>query len=102
VRSGELVCELVLEPLLGFMGLTLWTMAGATGMVDAVVRATVLALLEAVAIGAAVAGLDGADDFAVRGGEGGRALKVRWGTGGAEVAQGEHGRSPGMRELRRA
>ena len=45
--------------------LTLWAVAVATGMMDAVVPSTVVALREAVAVMAAVALLDGADDLAV-------------------------------------
>ena len=47
------------------MLLALRTVPVATGMIDAVVFATTLALIEAVAVMAALALLDGADDLAV-------------------------------------
>ena len=40
VRPGKLFVQVVLEPLLGFMLLTLGTVAVATGMLDAVVSPT--------------------------------------------------------------
>jgi hypothetical protein len=73
-RPGQLLVQVVLEPLGGFMLLPLGTVAVATGMVDAVVSPTAGALREAMAIRAAVARWDGADDLAVRDGEVGRAL----------------------------
>ena len=102
VRPGQLFVQVVLEPLLGFMLLTLWTVAVATGMMDAVVSPTALALVEAVTVMAALALLDGADDLAVCSGEGGRALQVFWSKGSEELAPGSHGRSPCMREFRRS
>jgi hypothetical protein len=54
-----------MQPLLSFMMLTLGTGAVATGMMDAVVPPTVLALREAVSVVATAAVLDGADDLAV-------------------------------------
>jgi len=56
---------MALEPLLGCMLLTLGTVAVATGMIDAVVPPTSVALREAVTIMPASALLDGADDLAV-------------------------------------
>ena len=102
VRPGQLLLQVVGEPLLGFMLLTLRAMTIATGMIDVVFFPTALALIEAVSIVSAAAILDGADDLTVRGGEVGRTRQGRWRTGGAEVAQGGHGRSPCMRALRRA
>jgi hypothetical protein len=102
VWPGQLVVEVVLEPLLGFMLLTRRVVAVATGMVDAVVSPTGLALIKAVAVRAALALLDGVDGFAVGGGEVGRALKVCWREGVEDVAEGGHGRSPCMRALRRS
>jgi len=63
--SRQLFVQMVLEPLLGFMLLTLGTVAVATGMIDAVVPPTRLALIEAVTIMPASALLDGAEDLAV-------------------------------------
>src|SRR5713101_849596 len=63
MRSGELFVQVMLEPLLGFMLLTLGTVAVATGMIDAVLLATTVALIEAVAVVSALALLDGADDL---------------------------------------
>ena len=102
VRPGQLVFQVVLEPLLGFMLLTLGTVAVATGMIDAVLVATALALIEAMAVMSAAAVLDGADDLTVRGGEVGIALQVFWRKGGEDVAEGRHGRSPCIRALRRS
>jgi hypothetical protein len=65
VWPRELRVQVVLEPLLGLMMLTLWAVAVATGMIDAVLPPTVLARREAVAVMAAVALLDGADDLSV-------------------------------------
>src|SRR6266699_590913 len=99
VRSGQLCSQVVCEPLLGCMMLTLGTVAVATGMIDAVLPPTVLALREAMAVVSAVARLDGADDLAVRDREVGIALQVFWRKGGEDVAEGGHGRSPCMRAL---
>ena len=65
VRPGQLFVQVVLEPLLGFMLLTLGAVPVATGMIDAVVLATTLALIEAVAVVSTLALLDSADDLAV-------------------------------------
>jgi hypothetical protein len=99
---GKLFLQVVMEPLLGFRLLPLGAVALATGMLDAVVLATAWALREAVAVMAAAAILDGADDFAVRGREVGIALKVCGRKGGAARAQGGHGKSPCMRAWRRS
>ena len=84
------------------MLLALGTVAIAAGMLDAVWPPTVWARREAVAVMAALALLDGADGPAVRSGEVGGALQVFGRTGGEDVAQGSHGRSPRMRALRRS
>ena len=63
VRPGQLFVQVVLEPLLGFRLLTLGTVPVATGMIDAVVPPTALALREAMAVMAALALLDGTDDL---------------------------------------
>ena len=102
VRPGKLVRQVVVEPLLGCMLLTLGTGAVATGMRDAVWLATELALREAVAIVSAVAVLDGAEDLAVRGGEVRITLQGLWRQGGEDSAEGRHGRSPCRRALRRS
>ncbi len=102
VRPRELLVQVVLEPLLGLMLLALGTVAVATGMIDAVLLATTLALIEAMAIMPALALLDGADDLAVCEGQLGVALQVFWSKGGKDIAQGGHGRSPCMRVLRRS
>ena len=69
VRPGQLLLQMVGEPLLGFMLLTLRAMTIATGMIDVVFFPTALALREAVSIVSAAAMLDGADDLTVHGGE---------------------------------
>ena len=102
VRPGQLFLQVVCEPLLGCMLLTLGTVAVATGMVDAVVPPTVVALREAMAVVSALALLDGADDLAVRDGEMGVALQVCWRTGGEDIAESGHGWNPCMRALRRS
>jgi len=71
-------------------------------MIDAVVPPTVLALIEAMAVVAALALLDGADDLAVRDGEVGVVRKIFWSKGVEDIAEGGHGWSPCMRALRRA
>jgi len=65
VRPGQLSLQVVMKPRLGCMMLARWTVPVATGMMDAVVRATALALREAVAIGPALALLDGTDALSV-------------------------------------
>ena len=102
VWPGQLCGEVGLEPLLGCMLLTLRAVAGATGMVDAVVPPTGLALIQARSVRADLALLDGVEGLAVGGGEVGRALQVCWRKGGEDVAEGGHGRSPRMRALRRS
>ena len=57
-------------------------------MIDAVVPPTVWALIETVAVVAALALLDGADDLAVRSGEVGRALQGLWGKRREDLAEG--------------
>ena len=78
------------------MMLTLRAVAIATGMIDAVVFATALALVEAVAVMPAAAVLDGADDLLVRGREVGIALKVLRGEGVEDIADGSHDWNPRM------
>ena len=56
---------MVLKPLLGFVMLALRTVAVSTGVNDAVVFATTLALIETVSVMSALALLDGMDDLAV-------------------------------------
>jgi len=65
VRPGQLCVQVVLEPLLGCMLLTLGTVAVAPGMMDAVVPPTAWALREARAVMAALALLESADDLSV-------------------------------------
>jgi hypothetical protein len=102
VRPRELCVEVRMEPLLGFMLLTLGTVAVATGMIDAVWSPTALALREAMAIVPALALLESAYDLSVRGGTVGRALQGLWCEGMEEVTQGAHGRSPCLRAGRRS
>ena len=93
MRPGQLFVQVVLEPLLGCMLLTLGTVAVATGMLDAVLPPTVWALIEAVAVVSALAVLDGADDLAVGEGQLGVALQVLGRKGGEDSAEGRHDRS---------
>ena len=85
VRPGQRFVQVVLEPLLGCMLLTLGTVPVAAGMIDTVLRATTVALRAAVAVVSAWALWDGAEDLAVRGGEGGRALQIRWRKSGEDI-----------------
>ena len=93
VRPGELFVEVVLEPLLGFLLLTLGAVAVATGMLDTVLPPTGVALIQAVTIMPALALLDGADDLAVCEGQLGVALHVFWAKGSEDLAEGGHDRS---------
>ena len=102
VRPRELFVEVVLKPLRRCMLLALGAVAVATRMIDAVLSLTVGALREAMAIGAAAAGLDGADHLTVCGREVRRALQVCGRKGGADVPQGGHDSRPCMRVLRRS
>jgi hypothetical protein len=61
VRSWGLFVELLLEPRLGFMVLSRWTVPIATGRMDAVFFSTALALIESVTIVPALAVWDGED-----------------------------------------
>jgi hypothetical protein len=89
-----------MSPLLGFMMVALETGPVPPGRLDAGLLAPPLALRAPGALVPALARGDSAEDLAVRGGEGARALQVCRGHGGKEVTQRGHGRSPGMRELR--
>lgn len=60
VRPRKLFVKVVLEPLLGLMVLTLRAVAIAAGVVDAVLSAAALALIEAVSVISTLALLDGA------------------------------------------
>ena len=102
MRPGKLLLQSVVSPLLGGMMLTLRAVAIPAGMIDAVVFATAVALIEAMAVMSALALLDSADGLARRGGQMGRALQVLWRKGGEDIAEGRHGRSPCMRVLRRS
>ena len=82
------------------MLLTLRTVPVATGMIDAVLFSTALALIEAMAVMAALALLDGTDGLAVRGGEVRMTRQVLGRKGGEDIADGSHSRSPCMRALR--
>jgi len=93
VRPGQLLLQVVCEPLLSFMLLTLGAVAIAAGMMDAVLPPTVLALIEAVAVVSALAALDGAADLAVGEGQMGVALQVLGRKGGEASAEGGHDRS---------
>ena len=101
-RPGTLLFQVRFEPRLRYMLLTLGPVSVATGMRDALVPPTAVALREALSVGSATAGLGGADALSVRGGEGGRTRKGLWRQGVEAIAQGRHGRSPCMRALRRS
>ena len=67
------------------MLLALRAVAVATGMIDAVLLTTTWTLIEAMAVMAALALLDGVDHRAVRAGEVGVALQVVWSKGGEDI-----------------
>jgi hypothetical protein len=102
VRPGQLVVEVILEPRLGLVLLTLGTVAVAPGMVHTGLPPTCWARLEAVAVVAALAVWDGADHLMGWGGKVRIALQRLGSKGGAEVAPGGHGKSPCMRGFRRS
>jgi hypothetical protein len=102
VRPGERWLQVVMPPRLGGLLLALGTVPAATGMLAPVWRATAWALREARSLVSAWAVVESADDRAVRGRQRGLALQGLWGKGGAEIAEGGHGRHPGMRALRRS
>jgi hypothetical protein len=101
VRPGQLLLQVVLEPLPGLMLLALGTVAVATRMLDAVLLPTAGARIEAVAIVSASALLDGADDRAVSEGQMGVALQVLGRKRSEDLTERGHGRSPCIRALRR-
>jgi hypothetical protein len=101
-RPRALVGHGVLEPRLGVLLRPLGAVAVATGMRDAVLPRAVVPRREAVTVRAAVARLDGAEDLTVCGGERRRARQGGWGKSRADLTQGEQGKSPGMRALRRS
>jgi hypothetical protein len=102
VRPGPRCVQGVREPVLGCRLLTLWAVPVATGVLDAVVLAPPLALIEAVAVVPALALLDGANDLAMCEGQMRVALKVFWCKSSADLAEGGRGRRPCMRALRRS
>jgi hypothetical protein len=71
-------------------------------MIDTVVSFTAWALIEAVAVMAALAISDSADGLAVHSGEVGVAFQIFWRKGVKDIAEGGHGRSPCIRVLRRS
>ncbi len=84
------------------MMLALRAVAVATCVIDVVVCATALALIEAVAVVSTAAMLDGADDLAVRVWQLGIARKVLESKGVEDIGESGHQASPCIRELRRS
>ena len=78
MRPGQLLLQVMGEPWLRCMLLTLRAMTMATGMLDTVVSFTAWALREAVAVMAALAIADSAEGLAVHGGEVGGAFQICW------------------------
>ena len=99
VRPGPRCVQVVREPWLGCRLLTLWAVPVATGVLDAVVLAPPWARREAVAVGPALARVDGAHDRARCEGQRRGARKVCWRTSRADLAEGGHGRRPCMRAV---
>src|SRR5262245_19088910 len=82
------------------MLLTLGTMPGATGTIDAVLCPTALARRQAVAVMAALALWDGTDGLTMCGGAGGIALQGLRGKSREEIAESRHGISACISALR--
>lgn len=101
VRPGKLFVELFVEPVLSFMMLALGAVAIAAGVVDAVLPATAVALIETVSIMAALAVLNGTHGLVVEERQMGIAREVFWRIGLEDVADGGHEASPCLRELMR-
>lgn len=101
-RPGKRSLHVGRKPLLGCRLRPRGPGPGAPGRRAAVWRAPAVARREAVAIGPAGAMVASAADLARRGGQSGRGLQGLWRTGGEARAAGRHGRSPGMRGLRRS
>jgi hypothetical protein len=93
VWPRQLFLKVRCKPLRGCMLLPRRAMTIATGMVHAVVAPTRVALREAVAVGAAVALWESAEDLAVCGGERGITCKVCWRKSREDSAEGGHDRS---------
>ena len=102
VRPRELCVQVRRSPLVGGRLLTLGAGAVATGMMDAVAPAPVLALRAAGAVVSAVARVEGAAALAGGGGKRRSARQIRRGAGGAARAQGGQGSRPCLRAWRRA
>jgi hypothetical protein len=101
VGPWELFVEMVISPLLSFMMRTLGTVSVATGVMDAVLAATALALREAVTVVSTLAMQDGTEGLLVCHGQRGKAFQVLWGVSLEDIAEGGHEASPCMRELMR-
>lgn len=86
------------QPELGFVGVALRTVAGAAGVMDAVLPATVLARREAVPVVSGLTGEEGAEGLLVRGGKGGRALTIRWSGRVEAIGDGGHEVRPRIKE----
>ncbi len=102
MRPGKLFFQLVVEPQLGCMMLALRAVPVTACVMDAVLFATALALIEAVPVESTAAMLDGVDGLLVRVWQIGIALKVLWSKGVEDIGDGGHQESPCMRELRRS
>jgi hypothetical protein len=93
VWPGQLCVEVGLKPRRGFVLLTLGAVPVAAGMLDTVVSPTGWTRREAMAVVAAAALWEGAEDLAVCKGQLGGALQGRWSKDGADLAEGCPGRS---------
>ena len=100
-RSRQRLRELVVQPQLGCVVLTLGTMPMAAGMMDAVVLSTGVTGREARAVCPCPAAADGVDGLVVGGGEVRMTRNVLRGRGGAEGAYGGHDGNPRMSASRR-
>lgn len=97
--SGELLVELVLEPLLSLRIRALGTVPVAAGMMTAVLSATALAVIEAVSIMSCAAVWDGPEGLLVGERQMGVALEVLRGVTLEDIADSRHEASPCIREL---
>ena len=102
IRPGQLLLQVVVEPLLRLIVLTLGAMAIAAGVQDAVTPSAALARLEAVSGVSGAAVEDGMHRFVVRRGQGGMPRDILRRIGGEDVRDGGHGWSPRIRVLIRS
>src|SRR2546426_9443170 len=100
MRPWQLFLQLVVEPLLRLSVLTLWAMAIAAGVQDAVTPSAALARREAVSVVSGAAVEDSMDRFVVGRGQGGMPRDILRRIGVGDVSGGGIGRSPRIQGVR--